>query len=967
MCRVAAIVSTNIEDIKDRIILMTDAMKNGGPDDDGFYINETLGVALGHRRLSIIDVSENGHQPMSYLQERYWISFNGEIYNYLTLKEELLVLGYSFSTETDTEVLLAAYDAWGKDVLGKLQGMFAFVITDTKTGELFIARDAMGIKPLYMAKRGSEYFFSSEVKGFLAIDPFWERNKEWPIWFLTFGFLPHPITTLSNVWPLQKGNYIVFDLKTNTYQQYEWYGRVPKSDNKVSKEDAVKHIKELLTASVKQQLVSDVDTAVMLSGGIDSSILALLASDYGNKHIKTISVCFDDNAYSEEIHQNTIVSLIKSNHHSFKITKEDFMTSWDDIYLSLDQPTNDAINNYFISKYAKELGIKVLLSGLGADELFGGYPSFSQGSKFRMLQRLAFISKGFPNSYVAYPLKKIGFLKRKIQASEYLLYRGLFSPSDVATILHIPVEEVWKVISQFQLPENHKSIEGDQSQISALETDIYMSGQLLKDTDTQSMWHGVEIRVPFLDTSLVNYLHSLSDKILYPKKGHKELLIDAFKHELPSSIVNRKKQGFTMPFELWFRNMDFLNNKIYVPEQYHLDFINNKINYSRIWSIFLVHLKGNLHHFSTVKKIPKKTENLFLYLSAFDRIGGIENVNKIIMRCFNTTQIDTTTDVISLHDNYSDIRYIPRYYFLGFGSKKFNCFSHLILNSLKWKQILVGHLNLSPVVRLMKLFNPKLEIKIIVHGIEAWGIQSSSAKWLLNNASVIISVSEYTKNKLITVSGIDHKKIKVLPNCLDPFFIGQKPKNTDYLLRRYGIDSSKKILLTITRISSRDLYKGYDNVIIALSKMPEKNIVYILGGQCSESEKNRLEELIKTYQLQERVILAGFIAKDELQDHYQLADVFILPSKKEGFGLVLIEAAASSTAVIAGNCDGSVEALRNGELGQLVEPDDIDGINLALSRAFENTPESLELIKQKTISYYHPDTYKQLFLQLVDF
>ncbi len=965
MCRIAAIISKHTSDLTDQMVQMTDAMKHGGPDGEGLYLNESLGLALGHRRLSIIDITEAGHQPMSYLQQRYWITYNGEIYNYASLKEELIVLGYTFENHTDTEVILAGYDAWGGDVLNRLKGMFAFILADTFAGQLFIARDAMGIKPLYMAKRGADFYFSSEVKAFLEIDPLWEPNKEWQIWFLTFGFLPEPITTLQNVWPITKGHCMLFDLKDHSYRQWEWFDKEAQADEPVSSKDAIYQTRQLIEASVQQQLVSDVDTAVMLSGGIDSSILAVLASENGKKKINTLSIDFEDPKYSEKKYQDIIVSQIHSNHHSIKISKKEFLAAWDDIYRSIDQPTNDAVNCYFISKYAKELGIKVIFSGIGADEVFGGYPSFHKTSRIRFLQRMAFIIKGMPDQLAPYPFKKLTFLKKKITASEYLLYRGLFTPGDVADILHLPVQKVWEVIGRFQFPDAHADVVGAKSTVSAYEIDIYMANQLLKDADSQSMWHGVEVRVPFLDTNLVSFVQNLPDSVKYPTGKHKYLLLEAFRDIIPSSILKRKKQGFVFPFDIWLRDLNILRNVIYVPEKFFRKFQKLKINYSRIWSIFLVNMDDNIRHFSTLYTPPIRPQKLFLFLSGFDKTGGIEKVNRVILHSLKR-QGENAADAISLHDNYFDVRYFSRYYFIGFGGRKIRFFIHLIKNSFSWKQVVVGHINLAPAVWLMRMINPTLEIKVLVHGIEAWKPQKGFAKWMLKKASLVISVSEYTKEKLVSQSGIRKDKIKVLPNCLDPFYTVPARPKSQYLLERYGITSSQKVILTITRINTTEKYKGYDHVLLALSEIHEENIVYLIGGQADEIEKNRILQLVKSYHLEDRVILTGFIPTDELTDHYQLADVFIMPSKKEGFGIVLIEAAAAGVAVIAGNCDGSVEALKNGELGQLVNPDDIDAIRSAIFRSFALTQESLKLIQEKTLSYYNPVLYKQRFLKLID-
>ncbi len=590
MCRVAAIISENTHTLLDRIERMTKSMAHGGPDGKGHAVNESLGYALGHRRLSIIDTSEHAAQPMHSADRRYCISYNGEIYNYRELKEELQQLGYQFHTASDTEVLLIGYDAWGAHLLPKLKGMFAFVLADNVAKKIFVARDHMGIKPLYMAKRGGDIYFSSEVKGMLAVDSSWEPNLQWRVWFLTFGFLPEPITTLENVWPIKKGHYLLYDLNTQTYQEHPWFSSLQPIDQTITKEEALVKTKRIVREAVERHLVADVKLGVLLSGGIDSSLVSILANKVNlQQPIETLSIDFEDAKFSEKTHQQTVVDLIGSNHHSLVVTQNDFARAWDDIQSSLDQPTTDAINNYFVCRFAKEKGCKVVLSGLGADELFGGYPSFNRTEKIarlKTLTRLQILQTGIAGM-LPYPKRKIDFFKKQLAASEYLTYRGLFTPADTARILHITEQEVWKILSTYQMPYEYDQITGAKNQVAAFECDIYMLGQLLKDADMQSMWHSVELRVPFLDLDLVNFVHQLPEDIKYPAGGHKYLIVEAFKDLLPASIVYRKKQGFVFPFDTWLKNLKVLYDENFVPAKYLEFFLKGKFSYSRIWAIFL--------------------------------------------------------------------------------------------------------------------------------------------------------------------------------------------------------------------------------------------------------------------------------------------------------------------------------------------------------------------------------------------
>ena len=689
------------------------------------------------------------------------------------------------------------------------------------------------------------------------------------------------------------------------------------------------------------------------------------------KPIETLSIDFEDARYSEKEHQQTIVDLIGSNHNSLTVTEQDFIESWEDIQLSLDQPTTDGINNYFICKFAKQKGCKVVLSGLGADELFGGYPSFNrtaQVASLRALSRLHILKSGIAAWGLNYPHRKIDFLKNKIAAGEYLTYRGLFTPTDVAKILHIQEKEVWRILSTFQMPDEYNQVDGSKNKVAAFECGIYMLGQLLKDADMQSMWHGVELRVPFLDVDLVNFVHQLPEKIKYPEGGHKYLLTKSFKVELPDSIVNRKKQGFVFPFETWLANIESLKNEMLVPKNYFERFKNNRFSAAKIWAIYLSNIYRNNISFKK-NKVVIHSKNLFIYLSSFGATGGIEKVNKLIIKSFKIEEnFNSLAQSYGLHDNHFDSRYVKPYAFKGFSGNRFKFLYQLSKIAKNYNQVIVGHINLSPAVFLMRIFNPKLKIVLMAHGIEVWGPQTRLKKWLLTKADKIISVSNYTKERIISDSSIKNTKITVLQNALDPYFkVPDLKKRLLYLKKRYGIKNNDKIILTITRMSSADQYKGYDLVLGAISNMDvqqKSEIKYILAGKSDKFEYERISILIQKYGLEEIVIRPGFIEDSELQDHFQLAKLFVMPSKKEGFGIVLIEAFASGSKVIAGNGDGSKEALQNGKFGKLIDINNLSSLKSAIDESLLENNNPLDTNHLEAFNYYDSDKYMRNFTNL---
>lgn len=968
MCRIAAIISKNNTLLQQGISAMTDAMHRGGPDDNGVLINKIDGYALGHRRLSIIDLSPSGHQPMIDDLLQIEITYNGEIYNYISLKKELETLGYTFFSESDTEILIKGYDAWGTTILlNKLRGMFAFVMIDKKKSILFAARDHAGIKPLYIARNNESIIFSSEIRGIKALDENWAEYKNWAIWFLTFGFLPEPITTLDNVKPLPRGHFITINLKTKE-EKIESYCKYNYNNLGLSYDEAKIKTKELLINAVKRHLVADVPVGVFLSGGIDSSILTIIAQEQITTPIETISIYFDDEKFSEKEYQDIIIRKTGVKHHTHKITKEDFISAWDEIYESIDQPSVDAINSHFICKYAKKNGLKVVLSGLGADEIFGGYPSINRINKLNSYKRLAILNNllGGKLFGAAYPKKKIEFLNKKINASEYLLYRGMFAPSDTANILGITENEVWKELSKLNFQENIQQLH-PQNRATYYETSIYMQSQLLKDSDVQSMWYGLELRVPFLDRDLMDFVNNLSPEIKFLENQNKPkpLLVDAFINELPEAIWNRPKKGFTFPFENWFKTMNIFKNEAILPKKFLKAFKQNRITYSRALAILLTRTDKTRLGINDLSKLNYKPNILFTYLTTFKESGGIQKVNKIMLKAMPLSG-KNVVEAYGVYDKAVDTNYFPAYAYKSFNGNKAAYFFHILFNSLKWKQVIVGHINLATVIRILKYINPKIKISLIVHGIEVWDKQTKSKKWILENANQIISVSHFTKNSLIKVNKVDENKIEVLPNCLDPFF--EKSFNSlfninsgFYLKDRYKISPNTKIVLTVSRIKSTEKYKGYDKVLEALSLIKQKNtidFIYLLCGSYDEKEYARVKEIICNLNLEKNVLVPGFIADSELINHYKLADVFIMPSKKEGFGIVFIEAASCGVNVIAGNKDGSVEAMLDGELGQLVDPDSVNEIYDALLLNLLKPTEKNSAVAKNAIAHYNFEAYQ---------
>ncbi|WP_316759825.1 asparagine synthase (glutamine-hydrolyzing) [Pedobacter aquatilis] len=563
MCRIAGIIDNNKTDLqlKRQVKAMCDIMAHGGPDDQGFYVNIKDGIALGHRRLAFIDLSEAGHQPMFYNQDQYVISFNGEIYNYRDVKANLLNLGYEFKSNSDTEVILAAYAAWGVESFSKLKGMFAFSIYDTVLKCSYLVRDSVGIKPLYYSATKERLVFASEAKAFAQTDYHYSENVNWKIYFLAFGHIPEPYTTFNEIEMLPKGFYLVWDHVNFTFEIKE-YQTSTESIEITNYDEAVVSVKSALKNAVRQHLYSDAPIGTFLSGGIDSSIISILASGIfkNQSRLQTLSVNFDDADYSEKAFQDLISIQVNSIHHEFTISKSVFDAQFNSAISAMDQPSVDGINSWFISYFANKNGLKAVLSGIGADELFGGYPSFK---RMRLVEKLIKLPKFMTRLSLHFnrpALRRAYYLSYNNTCGKYLFLRGIFTPDDISSLLNCPISYVDSVLRSARIGEMDSKLKPTE-QASWLEYNLYMQNQLLKDTDAMSMQHGVEVRVPFLDQDLIRIVRQIRSDLIYENKKPKGLLVDAFMSVLPEKIWKRSKMGFTFPFQKWLCSNDaFLNS-----------------------------------------------------------------------------------------------------------------------------------------------------------------------------------------------------------------------------------------------------------------------------------------------------------------------------------------------------------------------------------------------------------------------
>ena len=572
MCGVACIFSYGPQAPgvnKEELLRIQENMFKRGPDSSGVWVSNDNQIGLAHRRLSILDISDAGSQPMLDKSTGNRIIFNGEIYNFRELKSHLESLGHNFLSQSDTEVLLKLYGTYGEKMLSMLRGMFAFVIWDETKKGIFVARDHFGIKPLYVADDGNTLRFASQVKALLAGDSI-ELSMEpaGHVGFLLWGYIPEPFTLFKGIRAVPAGTSIWVDSEgKQTYNEYfnlaEEYSKDLNLGKKISEENKKERLHEALLDTVQHHLISDVPTGVFLSAGLDSCSIANLAVESGERNLNTLTLGFEEflGTENDEVPLAEMFSKYSgTRQQTYRISSESFSEQYDDLLDAMDQPSIDGVNTFFICKAAKEAGLKVALSGLGGDELFGGY------SYFQKIPKIMSISSPFHNfPHLGRSFRKITspFFKKygspKIAglleyggdyAGAYLLSRSHHMPWEVSELLGKDLfKEGWDALKTLSaLKQTLGSLNTDRTAISALELQWYMKGQLLQDSDWASMAHSVEVRVPFVDIKLFREVAKLIGSGFSPNKLD---MATSCKNMLPQPLLNKPKTGFSIPVQNW--------------------------------------------------------------------------------------------------------------------------------------------------------------------------------------------------------------------------------------------------------------------------------------------------------------------------------------------------------------------------------------------------------------------------------
>jgi asparagine synthase (glutamine-hydrolysing) len=584
MCSISGIIQIHSdkqvrEQLKSAVERMNAALRHRGPDDQGVVSpeieNPNINLCLGNTRLSIIDTSAAAHQPMHDPETGNWVTYNGETYNFRQLRREIGDEFGPWRSNSDTEVVLRAYRKWGNEAFLRLRGMFAVAIWDSKQRELILARDSFGIKPLYcyfpagkvsLTATGSfqdvpsdTLLFASEVRALLqsGLVPRTLSSRAVAS-FLEFGSVQVPLTMIENVWSVMPGtclnvsespagrlSLVVSDFRSTTLKS--------RKSQPSSRLEAKVELRRLLEDSVRDHLISDVPLGVFLSGGMDSSALVALISKVTDDRPRTFSVVFDEDKFNEAHYSQTIANRFNTNHHEVKLTEHRLLSMLPKALQALDQPSMDGVNTFVVSGAVKDAGVTVALSGLGGDELFGGYPSFRRAVRLGSTNRFAksaLRSLGHAGKVLARGSTQRDKLRQLALQNDphdvYRISRQLFSPDSVKEISS-------QSVSTNGLNSHHSS-EDIVNLISRLELDGYMTNTLLRDTDTMSMAHSLEVRVPLIDSEVAGYVLSLpGDWKFGPTLPNvpKPLFAETMADLLTGDFLSRRKMGFTLPFERW--------------------------------------------------------------------------------------------------------------------------------------------------------------------------------------------------------------------------------------------------------------------------------------------------------------------------------------------------------------------------------------------------------------------------------
>ena len=993
MCGIAGFIDSNSapEVRATAVARMCRAMLHRGPDDDG---TESRGDAtLGMRRLAIFDPA-NGHQPICSPDGRFTLVFNGAIYNFHALRTELAATGWAFRTQCDTEVLLAAYAHWGEQCLGRLRGMFAFAVWDQQEQSLFLARDPFGIKPLYFRHDGTRLLLASELNALLAaaafpaeIDPL--SVADYLAWFA----VPAPRTIYRNVFSLRPGECATFRAGQLDIRP-AWSFRAIPTDTKpcATREEFTRELRARLDDSIRAHVVADVPVGAFLSGGLDSAVVVGLMTRATCAKLRTFSIGFDEAGYSEATNAAATARHFGTEHHATVLTGARVAGDLDALFATFDQPTGDGINTYYASQAAHAGGVTVALSGLGGDELFGGYPSFRDLPKISrwlpLWRSLPAAVRGLIVTRLARGdtrqrklgdflgharnLRELGALQRRVFSET--TRRSLLSPDALNALSgRAPFHPELTPLSADLVGAGSVEI------ISAWELRTYMTDVLLRDSDVMSMRHSLELRVPFVDRPLIEWLWRQPAAFKHDRQNPKAPLFDAVRDILPPELASRSKRGFTLPFALWMKSelRPFLEAtfsdasvdrcqlfaRAEVQKLWRGYLANDDTReWSRVWSLAVLVAFINRRAAQTspqaaapppvsiatatvtpvvvvptsapthASKVRARSDTLLLVPEIFSSEGGITRILQLYLRALcETAESVRGVRLLALNDTAISAEDLRRCAPGGLkdsyacNRNKARFIRAALRMSRGCDRLVCGHVAQLPVAWLARRLNPRLRYYLVAHGIEVWRPFNTAERAALRGAEKIFCVSDYTRRELLKNCPLSEGRAVVLHNALDPNFT---------IAAGVPLADCAPAILVVTRLTYADHYKGVQHVIEAMpairAAIPNATLRIVGRGD----DVPRLQSVSDELGLGHAVKFLGFIDDQRLSEEMRSCRLFALPSKKEGFGLVFLEAMAHGRPCLGARAGGIPEVITD-ETGTLVDYGDVPAIASAAIAALQ--------------------------------
>jgi len=1007
MCGIAGFVdpATAVATRDEAVARMCAAMLRRGPDDLG--IEHHGDATIGMRRLAIFDPA-NGHQPMATPDDRFHIVFNGAIYNFRALRDELTAAGFAFRTNCDTEVLLAAYAQWGSRCVSHLRGMFAFAVWDTHEQSLFLARDPFGIKPLYYRHDGARLIFASQLGALLAagifsaeIDPL--SVADYLAWFA----VPAPRTIYRGIFSLRPGESAMFragqfDLRSN------WSFRsIPAAtDPCVTRDEFTHELRARLEDTIRAHVIADVPVGAFLSGGLDSAVVVGLMTQATGARLKTFSIGFNESGYSEAAAAEATARHFGTDHQTRIVTGAEIARDIPEILASLDQPTGDGINTYYVSQTAHAGGVKVALSGLGGDELFGGYPAFRtlpQIARWLPLWhslpsavRRAVIVRLRARDVRSHKLADLLLLSHNIHELG-ALHRRVFSEPTRRSLLG---PDATAMLDRH--PPHHPelaALAGDLTgagifeTISAWELRTYMADVLLRDSDAMSMRHSLELRVPFVDRPFIEWLWRQPSRFKEDRNHPKSALAAAAADILPPAIRGRQKRGFTLPFAVWMRadlrpflDETFSDTSIdrsglfaRAPVQdFWRDYLagHDERQWSRAWSLAVLIGFANRRlappplpatprieiaaqsapppHVVSARAAahpsrPARRRTLLLAPELFASEGGIPRILQIYLKAL--CELAGPTDAVrfvALNDGVVDSHDLRRYSndrledWQVCGRNKSRFIRAVFDLSRNCDRLICGHVAQLPVALAAKTLNPSLRYYLVAHGIEVWRPFKLAERLALRGAERIFCVSDYTRRELLRYCPLPEGRAVVLHNALDPYFqiAPGEPR-----------DGRTPVILVVTRLTAADRYKGVEHLVAAMPAIRAQlpNAVLRIVGRGDDLP--HLQKMRDQLGLRPAIEFLGYVDDRRMTAELRACSLFALPSKKEGFGLVFLEAMANGRPCLGARAGGIPEVI-TGDTGVLVAFGDVPALAAACVAALQREwDESAILERARHFSY----------------